>query len=209
MKTITIIGASRGVGLLTVKQALANGHNVIALSQNLSTLPEDANLTKIQGSATNVADVKNAISGSDAVIVTIGSVSTKATTLYTEAAAAILQAFKETGAQIPLIVLTGFGAGDSAPYNSFIARIVFALMLKKVYANKTAMEEMIAQAGVNWEIVRPGMLSDKPFTGNYRQYTTLQKGMRIGSISRADVAYFLVSEAEGLTAPQKYISLTN
>ncbi len=209
MKQITIIGASRGVGLLAVKQALKNGNRVVALSQNLDTLPDDANLTKIKGSATNVADVRNAIAGSDGIIVAIGTVSTKATTLYSDAARAIVQACKDTNAEAPLIVLTGFGSGESGKYQGIVMKILFSLVLKKVYENKTEMEKIVAASDLNWEIVRPGRLTDKPSSGNYRQYTTLESGMKIGSIARGDVAHFLVAQAEHATALKQYVSLTS
>jgi putative NADH-flavin reductase len=210
MYQITVIGASAGVGLEAVKQALAKGNKVVALSRNSESFPLDTNLKIIKGSATNVDDVKKAIVNSNAVIVAIGTgASTKATTLYTDAATAIIKAFKESRTEKPIIVLTGFGAGDSAPYNSFIARIFFALLLKSVYKNKSEMEKMFTSSALNWEIVRPGQLTDKPFTGDYKQYNTLQKGMKIGSISRADVADFLVGQAENATQLKKFVSLTS
>ena len=82
---ITIIGASAGVGLLCVKQALDRNHEVTALSRNLAPLPKHPGLTSIKGSATNASDIKDAIKNADAVIVAIGTgTSTKATTLYSE-----------------------------------------------------------------------------------------------------------------------------
>jgi len=209
MKQITVVGASRGVGLLTVQQALAKGHRVVALSQNLDTLPEHANLTKMKGSATNASDIAKAITASDAVIVTIGTRALGVTTLYSQAARSILQAFKATGSQAPLIVLTGFGAGESGKYQGFVTKLLFSLLLKKVYADKTVMEEIITASSTNWEIVRPGRLVDKPLTGTYKQYLSLEPGMKIGAIARADVAHFLVAQAESPSALKKYVGLTS
>ncbi len=209
MKQLTVIGASAGVGLLTVQQALQNGHKVVALSRNLKMLPEQANLKKIQGSATSIADVKEAIKDSDAIIVAIGTgSSTKATTLYTDTAHTLLAALRETKTHPPLIVLTGFGAGESGHYQSFLMGLVMRFMLKDVYVNKTAMEELITAGYLNWEIVRPGRLVDDPFAGNYRVLDRLTEGMKIGKISRADVAHYLVEQAENFTRPRQYVSLS-
>ncbi|HMN32238.1 MAG TPA: hypothetical protein PKA54_02580 [Chitinophagaceae bacterium] len=53
---ITIIGASAGVGLESVKRALDRNHNVTTLSRSKINLPANANLNAIKGSATNKND---------------------------------------------------------------------------------------------------------------------------------------------------------
>ena len=88
-------------------------------------------------------------------------------------------------------------------------KIIFWLLLNAVYKNKTLMEEMIAKSTIKWEFVRPGMLNDKEFTGKYRVETNYAQGMNIGSISRSDVADFLLKQAENPTELGKYPALSN
>lgn len=207
---ITIIGASAGVGLETVKRALERNHKVTTLSRSDISLPTNANLITIKGSATNKDDLKKAIEKADAVIVALGTgKNMKATTLYSDFAKLLLEVQTKTNSQIPFIILTGFGAGDSGVYNSFLMKWFFKLFLKDVYAYKTKMEEIITNSKMKWEIVRPGLLKDKPLTERYRVETTLFNGMNIGSINRADVADFLVKQAENPTQLYKYCSLAN
>jgi len=207
---ITIIGASAGVGLEAVKRALQRNHTVTTLSRSEINLPSQSNLITLKGSATNREDLKKAIANANAVIVALGTgQSTKATTLYSDFAKLLVEIQQETNTQIPFIVLTGFGAGDSGPYNGFIAKIFFSLLLKKVYADKTKMEDIITGSKMKWEIVRPGMLKDNPLTEKYRIESTLFKGINIGGINRSDVADYLVKQAENPTQLFKYISLSN
>jgi putative NADH-flavin reductase len=207
---ITIIGASAGVGLETTKRALDRNHKVTTLSRSDISLPNHPNLTRIQGSATNKTDLKKSIENADAVIVALGTgKSMKATTLYSGFAKLLVEVQAETNTQIPFIVLTGFGAGESGAYNGFIAKIFFALMLKDVYKDKTKMEEIISSSKMKWEIVRPGILKDKPLTEKYRVETKLIKGINIGNINRADVADYLVKQTENPTNIFKYSSLSN
>ena len=70
------------------------------------------------------------------------------------------------------------------------------------------MEEMIAASDMQWEIVRPGMLTDNPLSEKYRVEINYYKGMNIGSISRNDVADYLVKEAEKPTALFEYAALS-
>ncbi|HMV81551.1 MAG TPA: NAD(P)H-binding protein [Blastocatellia bacterium] len=207
---IAIIGASAGVGLKCVEVALGRGHRVITLSRSTESLPKHPNLLPIQGSATRVSDVKNVIQQADAVIVALGTgKSTKPTTLYTDAAAVLIRAQRDLDTNIPFIILTGFGAGNSGEYHGFLMKLLFRLVLKAVYENKTQMEEMIAASSIRWEIVRPGVLNNKPLSGRYRVETDYRKGMNIGAISRSDVADFLVKQAEKPTALGKYPALSN
>ncbi len=207
---ISVIGASAGVGLKVVEMALKNGHNVTTLSRSKISLPNTNNLNSVQGDATKAEDLKKVVIGADAVIITLGTgKSTKATTMYSESAAALIQVQKELNTNIPFIILTGFGAGNSSKYQGFFMKIIFWLLLNAVYKNKTLMEEMIAKSTIKWEFVRPGMLNDKEFTGKYRVETNYAQGMNIGSISRSDVADFLLKQAENPTELGKYPALSN
>ena len=207
---ITIIGASAGVGLETVKIALLRNHKVTTLSRAEIALPNNLNLTLIKGSALNKNDLKKSIENAEAIIVALGTgKSTKATTLYSDFAKLLIEVNEETNMQIPFIILTGFGAGESGAYNSFFMKIIFKLLLKSVYADKTKMEEIITSSKLKWVIVRPGLLKDKPLTEKYRVETKLFKSINIGSINRADVADFLVKQAENPTELFKYLSLSN
>ena len=81
-------------------------------------------------------------------------------------------------------------------------------MLKDVYADKTKMEEIITHSDLNWTVVRPGRLLDKPLTEKYRTENKLFKGINIGGINRADVADFLIKQAEKQTELKKYVGIS-
>jgi putative NADH-flavin reductase len=207
---ITIIGASAGVGLETVKRALERNHKVTTLSRSEINLPSHSNMTTIKGSATNKADLKKSIENADAVIIALGTgTSMKATTLYSDFVKLLVEVQAESNTKIPFIILTGFGAGESGKYHGFIMKLFFKFLLKDVYADKTKMEEIITASKMKWEIVRPGMLKDKPLTEKYRAENKLYKGINIGGINRADVADFMVKQAENHTEIFKYVSLSN
>lgn len=207
---ISIIGASAGTGLETVKKALERDHKVTTLSRSTIPLPKNRNMKRIKGSATNKTDLKKSIENADAVIVALGTgMTTKPTTLYSDFAKLLVEVQQETNTQVPFIVVTGFGAGKSSTYNTLIMKLFFKFILKDVYADKTIMEEIITNSRVKWEIVRPGLLKNKPLTGKYRVEIDLYRGIKIGSIHRTDVADFLVRQAENPSLLYKYVSLSN
>jgi putative NADH-flavin reductase len=206
---IAIIGASAGIGLMAVQQALEKGHEVTAMSRNTSAMPEHAKLVKINGSATSSDDLHKVIAGAEAVLVTIGTKDKKGTTLFTDTARALVLAASELELKAPVLVITGFGAGNSSSYLRFFMRTVIRLFLKDQYENKTQMERLIAESALAWEVVRPGMLTNGPRAQTYQVIPELRKDMRIGKISRADVADFLLREAENPSMLYQYPALTS
>ena len=73
MATVLIIGASRGIGLETVKAALEAGHSVRALARSARRIPVDhPKLEKMAGNALEMATVKRALTGIDAVTQSLG-----------------------------------------------------------------------------------------------------------------------------------------
>lgn len=201
---ITIIGASSGIGLLTVKQALEKGHHVTTLSRNIDTLPEHPSLTKVSGSATSSTDLKKVTAQADIIIITIGQHKNKQIALFAETGKALIH----LQLKVPVLIVTGFGAGESKPYNQLLFRLIIGTMLKKEYEDKTNMEKMLAGSSLKWQIVRPGMLTNGPITEKYKVMSELYRGMKVKNISRADVAHFLLRQAESPAMIHQYITLT-
>ena len=62
MATVLVIGASRGIGLETVKALLRASHSVRALARSASNIPiQDANLDKVSGDALDRDTIRNAL----------------------------------------------------------------------------------------------------------------------------------------------------
>jgi len=207
---IAIIGAGAGIGLESVNQALEKGHTVTALSTNTNHITDHPNLIKINGSATSPIDLKKAIKNSEAVLITVGTKNKKATTLFSDIAKTLINVTDELNFSPPILVITGFGAGESKNYLSFFMRTVISLFLKDQYINKTEMEELITKkSSLKWEIIRPGMLTKGSATSSYKVLSGLKKGMKVGKVSRANVAKFLIDEAENQRFLHQYVALTD
>jgi putative NADH-flavin reductase len=203
MAVILVVGASRGIGLETVKRALAEGHAVRAFARSAASIPlEDEKLQKIPGDALVRTTVAAALPGADAVIQTLGATfgpetMLKGTTLFSRATRVLVDAMVAAGIR-RLIAVTGLGAGDSRGHGGLLYdTIIFPLMLKRVYDDKDVQEQIIRRSGLEWTIVRPGLLTSGPVTRAYRALLN-PNDWRAGSISRADVADFLVKQVTDL-----------
>jgi len=198
--TVLIIGASRGVGLETLKRAMKGGHKVRALSRSASNIPvSNPELEKITGDALDRGAVRQALIGVDAVIQTLGvaagpEIICKPVRLFSEATRVLVTAMEEAGVK-RLICLTGFGAGDSRNKGGFLYNTAFNLFLRRAYDDKDVQEEIIRKSTLEWVIARPVILTNGPRTGSYRALVD-RKDWRCGFISRADVADFLVEQID-------------
>ena len=206
---ITIIGASAGIGLETVKRGLDRNHSITTLSRSNIEIEEKKSLNVILGDATNKADLLSSIQNADAIIVTLGTnKNMNATTLFSDFAQLMVEIHKENKIDIPFIFVTGFGAGESKNYVLWLVKMFLKYFLKDVYTDKTKMEEIITNSDLNWTVVRPGRLFDKELTEKYRIENKLFKGINVGGINRADVADFLIKQAEKQTELKKYIAIS-
>ncbi len=207
---VCIIGASAGIGLATVKRALELGHNVTSLSRRKIVLESDHNLHSVQGDALDETVIKEIIKGKDVILVTLGlGMNTEATSLFSDFAKLLLHIHANDPIQVPVIVVTGFGSGGSRPYLKTMVKPLFRLILNKLYEDKAKMEQMISESTLQWEIVRPGLLNDKPLTEKFRVETDLFRGMKISGISRNDVADYLLKEAVVQKNLGKFPALSN
>jgi putative NADH-flavin reductase len=204
MTTVLVIGASRGIGLATVRALLAAGHSVRALARGASRIPiEDQRLEKLDGDALDRATIDRALAGTDAVIQSLGVAFTfdallKGTTLFSKATRILVDAMRANGVR-RLVVVTGLGAGDSRGHGGFLYdAVLFPLLLKRVYDDKDVAEQIVRASGLDWTIVRPGLLTNGPATGTY-QVLVEPTSWRAGTISRADVADFLAKQVSDRT----------
>ncbi|MFP3869087.1 MAG: NAD(P)-dependent oxidoreductase [Desulfobacteraceae bacterium] len=192
---ILIIGATRGIGLQVVEQALPGGYEVTALVRNPQRFTKQhSRLRIIQGDILDQAAVQQAVAGQEAVVITIGiGVTWKPVTVFSQGTKNVLAAMQQNDVR-RLICVTGIGAGDSKGHGGFLYDQIFKpLLLNNIYQDKDRQEALIRASATDWTIVRPGFLTNGPLTGKYRVLTDL-KGVTAGKISRADVAHFMLAE---------------
>ena len=161
------------------------------------------------GNALYKEDVSIALKDADAVIITLGTrKDMKQTKLFSDFANVLLEVQKSSGSKATFLFVTGFGTGESGNYVGLFVKLFLKYFLRDVYADKALMEERISNSDMNWIIVRPGRLLDKPVTENYRIETSLYKGIAIGGINRSDVADYMVKQAEEPSDLKKYVGLS-
>ena len=98
-------------------------------------------------------------------------------------------------ARFPTQPPTGFGAGDSRASINCLQLLPFRFFFGRAYDDKDVQERLIKDSALDWTIARPGVLTSGSRTGRYKVLNEPSE-WRNGTISRADVADFLVPQIE-------------
>lgn len=207
---ILVLGASQGTGALCVKAALAAGHAVTAFARTPSKLDlTHGQLTKVTGDFHDAASVRAAVKGHDAVIICASSSSLKGfketPDYFSRGTKFCIDAMKENGVK-RLVVLSANGVGDSYAAASWFQRtFLIARLLKYPYRDHAVQERLTRESGLEFVIARPTRLTNGKANG---RYTRSAAPVSVpSSISRADVAAFLVESCESPTFVGKAVEL--
>lgn len=196
---ILVLGATGPTGRLIVAQGLARGYDVAAFVRSPEKAGDLKGATLLKGDARDEGALRDAVAGRDVVISALGTPASpfREVTFLSRATRALVSAMKEE--RVPrLVCITGIGAGDSVGHGGFLFdNLIFPILLRHVYADKNRQEAIVRESGLDWVLVRPSMLNDKPGRGAIRTLTDLS-GFHGGTIARADVASFVLDQA---TAP--------
>ncbi len=190
---LTIFGATGSIGLQLVEQALEAGHRVTAFVRTPAKLTiKHNNLQVVQGDVLNLAAVVQAVAGQEAVLCALGA-GLKGK-LRAAGTRNIIQAMAQAGVE-RLICQTTLGVGDSwANLNFYWKYIMFKGLLGQAYADHVQQEAFVKQSALKWTIVRPGAFTAGPRTGQYRHgFAATDKTTKL-SISRADVADYMLKQ---------------
>jgi putative NADH-flavin reductase len=168
-----------------VKAALLAGHSVRALARSAASIPiQNSKLETVSGDALDADTIRNALKDVEAVIQTLGvDIAPRAifhpTTLFSQSTRILVDVMKAAGVK-RLIAVTGLGAGDSRGHGGFLYdAVAFPLLLKRVYDDKDVQEWIVKSSGLDWTIVRPGLLTNSPATGQYRPCANCAKRLAV------------------------------
>lgn len=192
---ILVLGATGATGRLIVGKAVAKGYEVVALVRSKAKAMDLIGAELIEGDARDPAALTRVLAGCDAVISSLGTAMSpfREVTLLSTATRALVGVMAEQNIG-RLVCITGLGAGDSRGHGGFFFdRLFLPLMLRKVYEDKNRQEDVIRASKLDWTIVRPTVLNDKPARGNIKALTDLS-GVHGGTIARSDVAEFVVQQ---------------
>jgi len=201
----TLLGATGGIGSLLLPLALEQGHEVTAFARAPEKIKRpESQLRVVGGDLFNVDQMAEAIHGSDAVLSAFGPTTLRRTHLRRDFGWAVVKAMRSARVDRFIHVSTAFLFGEGG--------LVFSVMSNTLFRNVTQdhrnSEQEMTQPDLAWTMVRPPRLLDGPATGRPRVVAGhLPKGGF--SISRADVAAFMLKEAVAPEYVRQIVGLSN
>lgn len=213
---LTVFGATGGTGTQVVSQALAAGHQVLAVVRDPARLavPPHAGLDVAVADVLDLAAIGDLVAGRDAVISAVGPSrrpegKTRAAPVCSASARSITAAMAAADTRRLVVVSASgpFTEGDGLLLR-YVAKPIVRQLLRDAFADFIAMEQVVQASGLDWTIVRPPRLTDKPLTGRYR--TRRQANVRRGlTVSRADLAHLILTVCGDPGAYRAAISIAN
>lgn len=190
-----LLGATGATGGLFTDAATAAGHEVVAFVRDRAKLAQRERVTAVAGDVRDAEALAEAMRGVDAVVSTLGIGKAKdPANLITDSTSALVQAAETSGTK-RVVVMSAFGVGESLAKASGILRFLYKGG-KANFADKAAGERILTASALDWTLVYPVLLTNKPATAvqaiDLKQLDRLPGMPRI---SRADVAAFLLSAA--------------
>lgn len=215
-----IAGGSGQTGTQVIANILQQDdhHTITALVRNPSSITSRSGLNLVQGTPSNIDDIRKAIAtprAPDAVIVTLASVKgavfdEQGTPFLTHVARNIAEALKEcteAAERTKVIYMSAMGAGESYPNLNFLMRgLVKVTPLAKQFMDHKGAEDTfmtLAREGGNdgkkvvTTIVRPVMLTNTAAAEVESLGGNGEKASFMPKVSRASVARFMVDAALG------------
>lgn len=192
---IAVFGATGRTGRHLVKEALAEGHDVVALARDPMKMGiRHERLRVVRGDVLDPKAVGEVVRGSDAVINVLGRTKGSPKDLLTRGTGNIVAAMKEQGVR-RFVSLTGAGVRDAGDRPKIVDR-VFGLLLRVLdrdtLRDAARHAEEIRSSGLDWVIVRGPRLTEGPKRGTYRVGLV---GKNSGTqVSRADLAGFILQQ---------------
>ncbi|MEA5454125.1 NAD(P)-binding oxidoreductase [Sinomonas sp. JGH33] len=190
---ITVFGATGGTGLEVVRQAAAAGHEVTAVVRDPARLAPVPGVAVVRADVMDPASIAPSLVGADAVVSALGNRDIRhATTVCSGGVASIIEAMEGANVRRLAVVSASGLVTDGA--DDFLTRYVAKPILQRIlaynFADLRRMEEIVRESGLDWTIVRPSRLLDRP-RGNYR--VEIGRNLPRGyNTRRADVADYIL-----------------
>jgi putative NADH-flavin reductase len=209
---LTIFGATGGTGTCLVRQAVAAGHEVTAVVRDPARLavPASPRLHAVTADVLDPASIVTSVAGVDAVVSAIGPRTGGRTTISQDSVHSIIQAMGKAGTR-RLITVSGSivaDEGDGPALRYLLKPLARATQLRYVCADMRRAEAEVRDSQLDWTIMRPPRLTDRPATGQYR--TAIDRNPpRAFALPRADLAACILALLSDESAVHRHIGIAS
>jgi uncharacterized protein YbjT (DUF2867 family) len=183
---VLVLGANGQLGRVVAEKLVIEGHQVRGFARRIPA-GEDRlpHAEYFEGDALNENSILKALSGQDVVVNTIGSGTLRKNTVETDTTRLVLKAMIQT----PIKKYIAMSAGMVAPVSFVFDHIIRPLFFGNLYREHREVEDLVRASNLDWTIVRPPKLTNRPARGYVESTDARPKGPI--TFSRSDVAAFI------------------
>src|SRR5512133_3346616 len=201
-----VLGATGGTGRALVEQAVQRGHLVTAFVRSPEKLaPHRDGVTVLRGDPRSADELRAALPDHDAVLSALGPSGLGRTTLVADCARSAVAAMQATGVRRLLVV----GVAILFEHDGLLNAIARRTFLRNVARDHAEMERIVSASGLDWTIARPPRLTDGVLTRAYAVADDRMPPAARLTISRADVADFLLDEIQHPAHVRRIVGLAS
>ncbi len=193
---IAVFGSTGPTGQLIVKYALSKGYQVVAYARNPSKIGfQHPDLTVIRGTLYDSAAIEKTVSGVDAVISMLGASSNVKTTELSKGMSNIIIAMQKHNVK-RLVAMGTASVNEDNDRPELKFRLLVSIVKRLIpgaYNEIRRIGGLVKQSGLQWTLIRIGLLSNRPPTGNVTVGYYGRHKLKL-RISRSDLARFFVDQ---------------
>lgn len=208
---IAVFGSTGRTGRQVVQQALDRGHAVAAYARSPQKLGfTHPALRVVSGELSDRDAVEAAMQGAECVISVLGPYSSVRDTALSDGVRSILSA-AEAGGVRRLIQLSTISSPDPNDERDLRAKLLVSMVKRSSpgsYAEIVRIGQMVRESNLDWTLVRITLLNDKPLSQKLR-VGYLGQGIVRSTVSRADLAWFMLEQVESSQYSRRAPAISN
>lgn len=211
---ITIFGATGNIGKLLVKQALDEGHEVVAYVRDPSKIAnyEYQNLSIVKGQLDEYKKIENAIDGADAVMSMLGpAMSGKVAGMpISDGTKNIVNAMEKLGVKRLIAIATPNvpDPNDQHTIKIKLIRVFAKIAMRHAYSEILNVGNIIRNSYLDWTIIRYLQPTDETKKGKVRHGFVGRTNLGM-KVTRADIADFSLKQLTDRTYIRKMPAISN
>ncbi len=206
---IIVLGAGGGVGRHAVAAAAGQGHEVVAAARTAAAVAVAPGVSPLALDVRDADAVRRALTGVDAVLWCIGVTARSGPDVGRASLPGVLAGMAEAGTR-RVVAVSGAGIDLPGDRRGLDARALSAFtrrVVRDLVADREAEHALLRASGLDWTVVRPPRLVERPAAGTYR-LGDAAPGLTARAVTKADVGLAMADLAGGLEWLQRSPFLT-
>jgi uncharacterized protein YbjT (DUF2867 family) len=191
---VLVFGASGQTGHELVRQALRAGHVVTAYARRPDAVGSDSRVRVVEGDIVDATAVARVVQDQEAVLSALGAPTPVWPYPAFRTGVANIVSAMEQGGVSRLIYLSFLGVQAGEGRLGFFLEQVASRLLRHSIADHRANEQAIRASQLRWTIVYPPRLTNGRRSGAFRSGEDVPVQSLLPSISRGDVAEFMLRQ---------------